>query len=74
MKALLGCLSDPYLHVIVIAVVLMTLFTGPAAREKEADPRMVYCQRCRETHEEAVGVCQVANIVQTFVQNAVGAH
>lgn len=64
MKNLLGWLCDPYLHVILIGLVLVGLAMRPAPNEPTRSmPALYFCQNCLDFHEGWQGGCQLADLV-----------
>ena len=68
MKTLLGWLCDPYLHVIVIGLVLMRMALAASGEEPASQARrQVYCERCLDVHEEGSGGCQIAAVMNQLI-------
>ena len=59
MKTLLGWILDPYLHVLLIGLLLVWVAMGWGADEKVVVAASgTYCERCNECHEGWSGGCR----------------
>ena len=68
MKTLLGWLCDPYIHVLVISLVLMRMAMAPVGDEPEGQARRhAYCERCEDVHEEGSGGCQITSVMNKLI-------
>jgi hypothetical protein len=70
MKAVLGWLKDPYIHIFVVGLVLVRLAMGTGGDES-ADPaadRAITCAVCQSPHPAGKSCPQVASRLQDFLQ------
>jgi hypothetical protein len=70
MKILLGWLCDPYLHVILIGLLLgcLAMTTGTNEPARAARPP-VFCERCLDYHESGDGGCRLACALASLFQS-----
>lgn len=67
MRTMIGWVSDPYLHVIVIGLVLAWLATMSAS-PNVSGPGIVFCQNCQEAHDPAEARCMLAGAISGLVK------
>ena len=61
MKALLGWLCDPYIHVILIGLLLIWLAMGSSPDPQVSSSHTAtFCPRCNDYHEGWDGRCRLA--------------
>jgi hypothetical protein len=65
MKAILGCLSDPYFHVFLVGLVLARLAMGTSGDSTDLADRPSNCPACRATHEASKPCPRIAARIES---------
>lgn len=62
MKAVLGWILDPYVDILIVALILLRLAVGVGAGEEQVDttPAKILCRRCDADHE--FGKCSTMSL------------
>lgn len=68
MKTLLGWLCDPYVHILVIGLILVRLAMGSGTEGSSRRATAQFCERCGDYHDGWNGQCRITAAVADLVE------